>query len=182
MRRGHGQVAARPALGGPARRRLAPVLVSDGATVDDDRDADSHRRRRAGAARAQTELQRLRARLRHPRLSRPQARHAYGRAAWLRLEGRDDSGRRSSASPSSPTRNRAPSTNPSSITFSTAYLGAKTSDWIAAFQSIEKRSAEGTAGAEQNVRPQRATRNRNHPCRSRPTPADIAISGTETSS
>ena len=29
-----------------------------------------------------------------------------------------------------------------------SYLGAKTSDWIAAFQSIEKRSAEGTAGAE----------------------------------
>ena len=90
--RGHGQVAARAAVGRQARRRLAAVLGGDRSPADLDCHADSDRRSAAGAAGAAHQLPRLRARLRHPRLSRPQDRDAHRRLAGLRLARGDDSG------------------------------------------------------------------------------------------
>ena len=96
--RGHGEMAARAAVGRQARRRLAAVLRRDRAAADLDRHADSDRRSAAGAAAAEDELPRLRARLRHPRLPRPQGRDAHRRAARLRVARGDDSRTSTSAS------------------------------------------------------------------------------------
>ena len=82
------------------RVQLSGGVLADGsrlfsaatrAAADDDRHADSDWRSAARAAAAEDELPRLRARLRHPRLPRPQGGDAHRRAARLRLARGHDS-------------------------------------------------------------------------------------------